>query len=179
LSLVEPGRGRAALDFDASRELATGGELADCRIVHFATHGILDSEHPELSGIVLSLVDRDGKSKDGFLRMHELYGLRLSADLVVLSACRTALGREVRGEGLVGLTRGFMYAGVPRVMASLWTVDDKATAELMGRFYRGLLGPQKLDPPAALRAAQEGMRAERRWQHPYYWAGFVLHGDWK
>jgi CHAT domain-containing protein len=179
LSLVPPGLGLQALDFEASRELAAGGDLARYRVVHFATHGLLDTERPELSGIVLSLVDRDGRPRNGFLRMHELYTLRLPVDLVVLSACRTALGRELRGEGLVGLTRGFMYAGAPKVLASLWTVDDRATAELMGHFYRGLLGPARLRPAAALRAAQEAVRSQKRWAHPYYWAGFVLHGDWK
>lgn len=178
LSLVPRGRARQALDFDASRDFATSAELGRYRIVHFATHGVLDSVQPELSGIVLSLVDRQGRPTNGFLRMHELYALDLPADLVVLSACRTALGREVRGEGLVGLTRGFMSAGASRVMASLWTVDDRATAELMTRFYRGLLG-ERLAPPAALRAAQQAVREQSRWRHPYYWAGFVLHGDWK
>ena len=105
-------------------------------IVHFATHGVLDSEHPDLSGLVLSLVDEKGTPQDGFLRMHEIYNLRLPADLVVLSACQTALGREIRGEGLVGLTRGFMYAGARSVVASLWQVDDESTAELMKLFYR-------------------------------------------
>jgi CHAT domain-containing protein/Tfp pilus assembly protein PilF len=179
MSLVPSDRGRQALDFEASRELATSEELGRHRIVHFATHGLLDSARPELSGIVLSLVDREGRPRDGFLRMHELYTLKLPVDLVVLSACRTALGREVRGEGLVGLTRGFMYAGAPRVVASLWTVDDKATAELMTHFYRGLLGPRPVGPAAALRAAQDAVRTQRRWRHPYYWAGFVLHGDWR
>jgi len=96
---------------------------------------------------------------------------------VVLSACRTALGPDVRGEGLVGLTRGFWYAGAPRVVASLWDVRDQATAELMRRFYRGLL-KDGLRPAAALRAAQVSMRRQERWASPYYWAGFVLQGEW-
>ena len=179
MSVVAPGRGRQALDFEASRDLATSADLAQYRVVHFATHGILDTERPELSGLVLSLVDRDGRPRDGYLRLNELYALKLPAELVVLSACRTALGREMRGEGLVGLTRGFMYAGASKVLASLWMVDDRATAELMSHFYRGLLGPAHLPAPAALRAAQEAVRSQRRWEHPYYWAGFVLHGDWK
>ena len=109
------------------------------RIVHFATHGLLNGQHPELSGLVLSLVDESGRPQNGFLRLQEIYSLRLSADLVVLTACQTALGREVKGEGLVGLTRGFMYAGAQRVVASLWQVDDLATATLMKAFYRGML----------------------------------------
>jgi CHAT domain-containing protein len=167
-----------AMDFDASRETATSPRLSDYRLVHFATHGVLDSERPELSGLVFSLVDRTGKPVDGFLRLHEIYNLDLPADLVVLSACQTALGKEIRGEGLVGLTRGFMYAGSPRVVASLWKVNDAATAALMGRFYRGML-KEKMRPAAALRAAQVDMLKQRRWQAPYYWAAFQLQGEWR
>lgn len=167
-----------AVDFDASRETATGPLLSKYRYVHFATHGVLDSQHPELSGIVLSLVDRTGKSTDGYLRLHEIFNLNLSADLVVLSGCQTALGRDIKGEGLIGLTRGFMYAGSPRVLASLWKVNDVATAELMARFYRGML-KEKLQPAAALRLAQVEMFNQKRWRSPYYWAAFQLQGDWK
>jgi len=124
------------------------------------------------------LVNKQGQSQDGFLRLHEVYNLELNADLVVLSACQTALGKEIKGEGLVGLTRGFMYAGAPRVVASLWKVDDKATAELMRRFYRAML-TDGLRPAAALRAAQVSMWKEKRWEAPYYWAGFVLQGEWR
>ena len=144
-----------ALDFDASRKTVTDSELSQYRIIHFATHGILDSEHPQLSGIVLSLVNRDGGPQEGFLRLHDLYNLNLPADLVVLSACQTGLGKEVKGEGLIGLTRGFMYAGAARIVASLWKVDDAATAELMKEFYRGMLGSQQLSPASALQAAQK------------------------
>ncbi len=167
-----------AVDFDANRELATSAELGQYRIVHFATHGLIDNEHPELSGIVLSLVDEKGRPQNGFLRLYDLYNLKLSADLVVLSACQTALGKEIRGEGLVGLTRGFMYAGAPRVVASLWQIDDRASAEFMKRFYEGLLG-QKLRPAAALRAAQVSMQSDKRWHDPHYWAAFTLQGEWK
>ncbi len=116
---------------------------------------------------------------DGYLRLHHIYNLKLAADLVVLSACQTALGQEIKGEGLVGLARGFMYAGAPRVVASLWTVDDQATAELMKRFYRGMLGPRRLRPSAALREAQVAMRKMPRWESPYYWAAFTIQGEWK
>jgi CHAT domain-containing protein/tetratricopeptide (TPR) repeat protein len=166
-----------AMDFNASRTTALSGSLAGYRIVHFATHGLIDTEHPDLSGLVLSLVNDRGVVQDGFLRLTDIYNLRLQADLVVLSACQTALGKEIRGEGLVGLTRGFMYAGTPRVVASLWEVNDLATAELMKKFYAGLL-QQKLRPAAALRAAQRQMAQEPRWSSPYFWAGFVLQGDW-
>jgi len=119
----------------------------------------------------------EGRPRDGFLRLHDVYDLKLSADLVVLSACQSALGKEVRGEGMLGLTRGFMYAGAPRVVASLWRVDDRATAELMKAFYEGMLGPAELTPAAALRAAQNHLRGQPRWRDPYFWAGFVLHGE--
>jgi CHAT domain-containing protein len=165
-------------DFQASRATALGGGLSGHRIVHFATHGVLDSERPALSGLILSLVDQRGKPQDGYLRQHDIYNLRLDADLVVLSACQTALGKEIKGEGLIGLTRAFMYAGAPRVVASLWQVSDLATSELMQTFYRGML-KQHLSPAAALRAAQLQMSQDPRWASPYFWAGFVMQGDWK
>jgi CHAT domain-containing protein/Flp pilus assembly protein TadD len=166
------------LDFDASRENVTGVNLSDYRVLHFATHGLLDDAHPEFSGLVLSLYGRDGKSRDGFLRLEQIYNLNLNSDLVVLSACQTALGKDVRGEGLIGLTRGFMYAGARRVVATLWKVDDAATAEFMRRFYRNFL-QQRLPPAAALRQAQNEMRRVPRFRDPYFWAGFTLQGDWK
>jgi CHAT domain-containing protein/Tfp pilus assembly protein PilF len=167
-----------ATDFAATRALVTDGGLAGHRIVHFATHGLLDAEHPDLSGLVLSLVDEQGAPRDGFLRMHEIYNLRLDADLVVLSACQTALGREVRGEGLVGVTRGFLYAGARSVVASLWQVDDESTAELMKRFYRVMLQEGR-GPADALRTAQVELSRQSRWAAPFYWAGFVLQGEWR
>jgi CHAT domain-containing protein len=179
ITALAPGeKSLKAIDFAANRVTATSLELGRYRVLHFATHGLLNSQHPELSGIVLSLVDERGRPQDGFLRLHEIYNLRLGADLVVLSACQTALGREVKGEGLVGLTRGFMYAGAPRVVASLWNVDDRATAELMKRFY-GAMFTQGMRPAAALRAAQTSLRREKGWAAPYYWAGFTLQGEWK
>ncbi len=167
-----------AVDFRASRSLATSAELGQYRIIHFATHGLINNTHPELSGVVLSLVDEQGRPQNGFLRLYDLYNLKLSADLVVLSACQTALGKEIRGEGLVGLTRGFMYAGAPRVVASLWRIDDRASAEFMKRFYEGMLG-KNLRPAAALRAAQASMSTDPRWHQPHYWAAFTIQGEWR
>jgi CHAT domain-containing protein len=167
-----------ALDFAASRKTVAETDLQQFRIIHFATHGILNSIHPGLSGVVLSLVDEKGEPQNGFLRTHDIYNLKLKSELVVLSACRTALGREVKGEGLVGLVRGFMYAGSARVVASMWDVNDKSTAELMKRFYQGML-KDGLRPAAALRAAQVSMWKDRKWQSPYYWAGFVIQGEWR
>jgi len=178
LALVPRSQSKAAFDFAASRQTAASKELGEYRYVHFATHGFLNSLHPELSGIVLSMVDEKGNPQDGFLLAHEVFNLKLSAELVVLSACRTGLGKQVRGEGLVGLTRGFMYAGAPRVVVSLWSVNDQATAELMANFYRGMLS-EKLRPAAALRAAQISLMKEVRWQSPFYWAAFTLQGEWR
>jgi len=134
---------------------------------------LLNNEHPELSGVVLSLVDPSGQPLNGFLRLHELYNLKLGAELVVLSACQTALGSEMRGEGLQSVARGFMYAGASNVLATLWRVDDRATSEFMTRFYRQLL-QQNLTPAAALQAAAVEMSKDPRWRALYYWAVFIL-----
>jgi CHAT domain-containing protein len=178
MSYIRKEQGFKALDFQASKPAAMSADLGQHRIVHFATHGLLNSQHPELSGVVLSLVDEKGQPQDGFLRLHEIYNLNLPAELVVLSGCRTGLGKEIKGEGLIGLTRGFMYAGAARVLVSLWDVSDVATAELMKRLYRGML-KDGLRPAAALRAAQLSLLKQRRWSAPYYWAGFVLQGEWR
>lgn len=177
-SYTQPSDALKALDFDASKSTAIGSEMSQYRIVHFATHALLNNDHPELSGIVLSLVDRQGHGVDGFLRLNEIYNLNLPADLVVLSACQTGLGKQIRGEGLIGLTRGFMYAGAQRVVASLWKVDDEATSELMGRFYEKML--KEGEPAAAaLRHAEIEMSQQNRWHAAYFWAGFQLQGEWK
>lgn len=176
---VAPPRGRlAAFDFAASRETVVGGRLAQYRIVHFATHAVLNTEKPELSGIVLSGVDPQGRPRNGLLRLGEIYRLHLPADLVVLSACRTALGQEVRGEGLIGLTRGFFAAGARQVLVSLWPVDDRATAELMRRFYFEMFNRGR-PAVAALRAAQTSMWQDESWRSADSWAGFTLQGDWR
>jgi len=177
LAMAPPSSRLSALGFDASRETVLSGRLSTYRIVHFATHGVLDTAHPELSRIVLTQVDERGRPRgDGSLRAHEIYRLSLPADLVVLSACRTALGPQIRGEGLVGLTRGFLYAGARSVLVSLWEVDDRATAELMRLFYHHLLIRHQ-PPAAALRAAQTALCREPGWEAPTFWAGFVLQGD--
>ncbi len=175
LAIAPRGSSFQAFDFEATKKLVLDGVLADYRIIHLATHAVLDSNRPGLSGIVFSLVDRSGADQDGFLRAHELYNLRLSADLVVLSGCRTALGKEVKGEGLVGMTRALTYAGAQRVVAGLWSVEDRSTAELMERFYRELFVVGS-SPSAALRAAQISLWREQR--APYYWAGLVLQGEY-
>jgi CHAT domain-containing protein/tetratricopeptide (TPR) repeat protein len=178
LSLVPPGDRKEAIGLAATRAAATSPDLAEYRFVHFATHGFVNDQRPELSGLLLSLVDGNGQEQDGLLSAADIYNLRLSAELVVLSGCRTGLGREIRGEGLVGLGRAFMYAGAAQVMASLWNVDDRATAGLMKRFYEEMI-VRHASPAAALRAAQREMLAKEGWRAPYYWSGFVVLGDWK
>ena len=177
LSASPRGTAMVAKGFDASRETAMSSLIGEYQIVHFATHGFLNSEHPELSGIVLTMVNQDGSKTNGFMPLHDIYNLDLSADLVVLSACDTALGKDIKGEGLVGLTRGFMSAGSRSVIASLWKVDDRATAVLMGDFYKSML-EDGLPPAAALRSAKQRLRQEKAWSAPYFWAGFVLQGDY-
>src|SRR5262249_41842045 len=162
MAVAPPGKAMLALDFEANRRTATSAALAKYRVIHFATHGILNNQHPELSGLVLSLVDKNGKPQDGFLNLQDIYNLKLPVELVVLSGCQTGLGEQNNGEGLIGLARGFMYAGASRVVASLWSVSDIATATLMARFYRAM-EQDRMRPAAALRAAQIQMWKERQW----------------
>ena len=164
--------------FEANRAKVTGPDLSQYRIIHFATHAVLDRDNPELSAIVLSLFDQQGKPQDGLLHLHDIYNLNLPAELVVLSACNTGLGKEIKGEGLIGLTRGFMYAGSARVMASLWKVEDEATSNLMKRFYRHML-KEGLPAAAALRKAQVSLWQDPQWRAPSYWAAFTLQGEWR
>jgi CHAT domain-containing protein len=167
-----------ALDFDASRDAVLKAPWSEYTIAHFASHALLDLRHPELSGVVLSLYDASGSAADGFLRLGDLYKLRMPVDLVVLSACESTPGRDVGADGMFGLSRAFFYAGARRVVSSLWTVDDRASAQFMRYFYASLIG-QKLAPQAALHRAQGQMARDPQWQAPHYWAGFVLQGDWR
>ncbi|MBI4747753.1 MAG: CHAT domain-containing protein [Acidobacteria bacterium] len=169
---------KLALDFETSRDTALHLPFDQYQVIHFATHGLLNSQNPELSGIVLSLVNEKGTDVDGFLRVSDLVNLKIPVELVVLSACRTGLGKEVRGEGLVGLTRAFMYAGASRVVASLWKVDDKATAVFMKEFYRAMFQNHQR-PVAALRTAQLTLMKNPRFRSPFYWAAFTLQGEWR
>jgi CHAT domain-containing protein len=167
-----------AVDFKASRTTAMSPELSRYRIVHLATHGVMNLSHPELSGVLLSMIDESGRPTNGYLGLSEIYNLNLPADLVVLSACETGIGKEIRGEGLIALTRGFMHAGAERVVASLWKVDDQATAILMGEFYKQMF-ENKLKPANALRVAQLKLSQQPAWRKPHFWAGFVLQGEWR
>jgi CHAT domain-containing protein len=167
----------AWLDLNASEENLETRDISKYRVVHIATHGLLNAERPQFTGVVLSLVGN--KSEDGFLRTDEVFNLKLGAPLVMLSACETGLGKEKRGEGVMGLTRAFMYAGAPTVGVSLWSVADKSTAELMSDFYRRLLGANSPSPSAAMREAQLAMIAGKQYSAPFYWAPFVLVGEWR
>jgi len=178
LDLVPEGQGLEALGFDANLGLVGSGELANYEVVHFATHGIVNSEQPELSGIVLSLFDPEGNGEKGFLRLHDIYDLKLPVRLVVLSACGTGVGKEFRGEGLIGLVGGFLSSGTQGVVASYWDVDDEATAELMSRFYRHLF-VEGFSPSRSLQKAQSSMWSEKRWLSPELWGAFELHGVWE
>jgi CHAT domain-containing protein len=166
----------SATGFGATRDRVLAGALGSSSISHLAAHGLLDAERPERSALLLSRYDARGRHREGRLTAEDVRGLRLSADLIVLSACQTALGRDLRGEGPMGLTHAFLSAGASGVVVSLWSVDDRATAVLMERFYRGLLAGG-LPPAEALRQAQLALRREPRWSAPFYWAGFVLEGD--
>jgi CHAT domain-containing protein len=177
-AMVPPESRFVALGFAANKAAATSAELGRYKIVHFATHTILNENHPDLSSLVMSLVDQSGKAQNGHLQLRDIYNLRLSAELVVLSACETGLGKDVKGEGLMSMVRGFMYSGTPRVLASLWKVDDEATAELMTEFYKELLQNNRT-PAAALRQAQITQMEKKSRRSPYYWAGFQLQGEWR
>ena len=178
MALAPKGSSFSAIDFQATRATALDPALSQYRYIHIATHGLLDTERPGLSALVFSMVDADGKPQNGFLRANDIYNLKLPAELVVLSACQTGLGKDIKGEGLVGLTRGFMYAGAARVVVSLWNVNDKATADLMTKFYEKML-KQGQPPAAALRAAQVEMWKQKQWHSPYYWAAFTMQGEWR
>lgn len=176
LSFVPENQYLKAVSFDASLATVNNSKLNQYQIVHFATHGCVNNDQPELSGVVLSLLNEKGTDIDGILRLHDIYNLNLSAELVTLSACKTGLGKDVKGEGLIGLTRGFMYAGAKRVVVSLWSVNDRTTADLMQGFYQQML-KNKLHPVAALREAQ--LEMWKQGKAPYYWAAFTVQGEWR
>ncbi|NET45037.1 tetratricopeptide repeat protein [Okeania sp. SIO2B3] len=176
MALIPESERTQAFDFQANRETATSEELSQYQIVHFATHGFANGRQPELSGVVMSLVDKNGNWQNGFLRLNDILNLNLPAELVVLSACQTAQGKDIKGEGLVGLTKVFMYAGAKRVVGSLWVVDDAATADLMSQFYQGML-EGGLSPVEALRASQ--LKMLEGGISPYYWGAFTLQGEWE
>lgn len=171
---------KLAHSFDATLGLLQSS-ASDYRIIHLATHAFVPPKNPDRAAIVLSLVKRDGQAQSGMLRLKDIYQLKLRADLVTLSACETGIGEDIKGEGVVGLARAFMYAGVPRVVASLWKVDDDATRELMSNFYEAML-VENLSPAASLRTAQRKMyehATKKKWKLPFYWSAFTIQGEWQ
>lgn len=179
MTLTPSGHGSTLLGFAANRQKVLSGELGQYRIIHLATHASVDIENPELSGIMFSQVTATGQKEEGLLQLPEIYNLNLDhAELVVLSACETGFGKDVRGEGLASLSRGFIYAGARSVIGSLWKVDDAASAELMTKFYEGMF-KEGLTPSAALRQAKESMWRSGRYRAPFYWAAFVLQGEYR
>ena len=178
IASLAPAGARLFTDFQAAKTTALGGACANARILHFATHGLINLNRSELSALVLADTDRDGTPIDGFLRSYEVQTMTLKADLVVLSACESALGEQMRGEGLVGLPQSFLEAGAQGVLVSLWEMEDRATREWMSHFYRHLFAEGK-GAAAALRYAQAAMQQTERWRDPYYWSGFVFLGDWR
>ncbi|MEA5565052.1 CHAT domain-containing protein, partial [Anabaena sp. UHCC 0399] len=177
LKMVSPQESLQAFDFDANYNFVTSQQLSQYRLLLFATHGIFDDTNPELSGIVTSLVDKDGKAQKGFLRLNDIFNLDLPAELIVLSACESGLGKEVQGEGLIGLTRGLMYAGSARIVVSLWKVNDQATSLLMQELYTQILREGKT-PAVALREAQLKLWQQKQWQNPRFWSAFTIQGTW-
>jgi len=173
----DPRAVHVALDFDASREHVLQDGLTEYRLIHFATHGVVDARHPEMSGLILSLIDVRGRTQDGYLRIGDIYKLKLAADLVVLSSCDSALGRDMESEGIIGLPRAFLYAGAKSVIASLWKVNDEATARMMSALYARIKDGES--PGSALRKAQLEMAHDERWSKPYYWAAFAVQGDYR
>lgn len=177
LAKASGGQADVWLDLDANEDNVVTRDVSKYRVIHVATHGLLNAERPQFTGVVLSLVGN--KTHDGFVRTDEVFNLRLGSPLVMLSACETGLGKEKRGEGIMGLTRAFMYAGAPTVGVSLWSVADKSTADLMTDFYKRLLTVgDTTTSSSALRGAQLALISGKKYSAPFFWAPFVLVGDW-
>ncbi len=162
--------------FSANREELLNISTSGYKIIHFATHGYLEDEHPELSGIVLSRFGPNREKLEEFFRLQDIYGMKLRADLVVLSACETGIGKEVKGEGLKSLNNAFLQVGAKTVVSSLWQVEDSATGEFMKIFYETMLNGE-MTASKALQITKQKMRENRRFGAPYYWAGFTIQGD--
>jgi CHAT domain-containing protein len=177
LGRVPAAQRSSAFGFEASRDNVLNGLLRGYRIVHIAAHAVVDEARPELSGVVLSQYRRDGTVQDGRLRLHDIANLDLQASLVVIGACESTTGLDVPGEGLMGLARGFLGAGAGTVIGSLFPIEEDQALEFMKIFYGELLGPRRLSPAAALRAAQLQMLERPRFRHPFFWSAFVVIGD--
>jgi CHAT domain-containing protein len=167
-----------ASGFDANRERVLNSDIGDYRMLHFATHGLIDMNRPEISSIVLSQLDEAGNKREGFLRLQDIYAMDLATDLVVLSACQSGIGKEIRGEGLMSLNNAFLQAGAKSVVSSAWKVDDNATAELMSKFYSNLID-KGFTTSEALRQAQIEMSKSTQFKSPFYWAAFTVQGEFR
>lgn len=174
-TLAPANRRKISTGFAATRQAALATPLASYDVLHFATHAEWNQSNPELSGIVLSMFSESGRPTNGYLRLNDIAHWRLSSQLVVLSACETALGQQLKGEGTMGLSRSFLSAGAGGIVASLWAVDDAATATFMRAFYEGYLNRAML-PSAAIAHARTVVQSQPKWTHPFFWAGFVYTG---
>jgi CHAT domain-containing protein/Flp pilus assembly protein TadD len=161
--------------FSANRDTFLETETSDFKVLHFATHGLLDNSHPELSGIVLSLYDQNRVRQDGFIRLQDIYGTSVNAELVVISACESGGGKEQKGNGIASLSNAFLSVGARSVVSSLWKVDDDATHRLMETFYRNML-ENGLPPARALRESQISLMTSGQYKSPFYWAAFTVSG---
>lgn len=171
-SLFPAGKATEQVHGDATKQVVQSILLKQYRYVHFATHGYLDSDNPQFCGLLFPDAD-----DDHLLHTFEIFELDLDADLVTASACLTGLGKYVQGEGMMGLMRAFFYAGTPSVCVSLWSVADDSTSHLMQNFYRLLVAGK--DKAEALQLAKQEMLGKSLWGHPYFWAPFVLVGNWQ
>jgi CHAT domain-containing protein len=171
-SLFKENKTDVFLRESANEEQLKKHNLADYKIIHFATHSLIDDQKPARSSIILSL--GNGSTEDGFVQTREIYNLDLNSDLVTLSSCQTGLGQFIKGEGIEGLNRAFFFAGASSVLMSLWSVNDQATYQLMERFYTHLQSSKSI--AHSLRKAKLQMIASDVVSHPYYWAGFIVSG---
>jgi CHAT domain-containing protein len=169
---------------NASEKQIKSGELINYKYIHFATHGFVNSEKPELSGLLLAQVpDSTNEQNDGILYSGEIFNLKLNADLVVLSACETGLGQIKKGEGIIGLTRALLYAGAKNLVVSLWPVSDQSTSDLMIDFYKNLLSNKSARLSNStrfaplLQQAKLKMINDAKFAHPYFWSPFILIGQ--
>ena len=169
-------KAKVLLHNNANEKFLKSGELEQYKVLHFATHGFVNSERPELSGLLLAQDSTGGE--DGVLYSGEIYNLKLNADLVVLSACETGLGKIQKGEGIIGLTRALLYAGAKNIIVSLWQVADESTSDLMVDFYKNsLISKEQLSYSEALRNAKLKMISEGEYAHPLFWSPFILIGN--
>jgi CHAT domain-containing protein len=175
-SLVPAARRRMLRGFEADAAVLKASQPRDFAILHFSAHAVIDDRIPELSRIALSMVNRSGAPIDGFLRPYQLSQLPLDASTVVLSACDSALGKQVIGEGLVGFTTSLFAAGAAQLVLTLSPVDAEGSAEFLSRAYRHVFAPRPVAMEHAITLARRDMAQSERWRDPYYWASFVVYG---